>query len=197
MRIEQFVMAYNVEQDRLRAMLPEGFSSLRPVLRFNGEIRGGKLGYLELNTPVEGFGKRGWLNIARWNGKVNAVSFVREERKVTFYNPFAEITFAPVGIRGGCPAEKDNDGCFYPSCGQYAFLPAEKITENKEFCDCSFRFLFPGGAFGVSEGKTLPAFYEAPKTAYEKQPFTFETAGLIPCRTVLGAYTVAFERDVE
>ena len=197
MRIEQFVMAYNVEQDRLRAMLPEGFSSLRPVLRFNGEIRGGKLGYLELNTPVEGFGKRGWLNIARWNGKVNAVSFVREERKVTFYNPFAEITFAPVGIRGGCPAEKDNDGCFYPSCGQYAFLPAEKITENKEFCDCSFRFLFPGGAFGVSEGKTLPAFYEAPKTAYEKQPFTFETAGLIPCRTALGAYTVAFERDVE
>ncbi|MBQ7112863.1 MAG: hypothetical protein IJO10_01290 [Clostridia bacterium] len=197
MRIEQFVMAYNVEQDRLRAMLPEGFSSLRPVLRFNGEIRGGKLGYLELNTPVEGFGKRGWLNIARWNGKVNAVSFVREERKVTFYNPFAEITFAPVGIRGGCPAEKDNDGCFYPSCGQYAFLPAEKITENKEFCDCSFRFLFPGGAFGVSEGKTLPAFYEEPETAYEKQPFTFETAGLIPCRTVLGAYTVAFERDVE
>lgn len=197
MRIEQFVMAYNVEQDRLRAMLPEGFSSLRPVLRFNGEIRGGKLGYLELNTPVEGFGKRGWLNIARWNGKVNAVSFVREERKVTFYNPFAEITFAPVGIRGGCPAEKDNDGCFYPSCGQYAFLPAEKITENKEFCDCSFRFLFPGGAFGVSEGKTLPAFYEELETAYEKQPFTFETAGLIPCRTVLGAYTVAFERDVE
>ena len=197
MRIEQFVMAYNVEQDRLRAMLPEGFSSLRPVLRFNGEIRGGKLGYLELNTPVEGFGKRGWLNIARWNGKVNAVSFVREERKVTFYNPFAEITFAPVGICGGCPAEKDNDGCFYPSCGQYAFLPAEKITENKEFCDCSFRFLFPGGAFGVSEGKTLPAFYEEPETAYEKQPFTFETAGLIPCRTVLGAYTVAFERDVE
>lgn len=195
MRIEQFVMAYNVEQDRLRAMLPEGFSSLRPVLRFNGEIRGGKLGYLELNTPVEGFGKRGWLNIARWNGKVNAVSFVREERKVTFYNPFAEITFAPVGIRGGCPAEKDNDGCFYPSCGQYAFLPAEKITENKEFCDCSFRFLFPGGAFGVSEGKTLPAFYEEPKAAYEKQPFTFETAGLIPCRTVLGAYTVAFERE--
>lgn len=197
MRIEQFVMAYNVEQDRLRAMLPEGFSSLRPVLRFNGEIRGNELGYLELNTPVEGFGKRGWLNIARWNGKVNAVSFVREERKVTFYNPFAEITFAPVGIRGGCPAEKDNDGCFYPSCGQYAFLPAEKITENKEFCDCSFRFLFPGGAFGVSEGKTLPAFYEELETAYEKQPFTFETAGLIPCRTVLGAYTVAFERDVE
>ncbi len=28
-------MAYRVEQDRLRAMLPEGFTSLRPVLRIN------------------------------------------------------------------------------------------------------------------------------------------------------------------
>ena len=29
MHVEQFVMAYGVEQDRLRAILPEGFSSLR------------------------------------------------------------------------------------------------------------------------------------------------------------------------
>ena len=36
MKIEQFVMAYGVEQDRLRAILPEGFASLRPVLRING-----------------------------------------------------------------------------------------------------------------------------------------------------------------
>ena len=39
MRVEQFVMAYHVEQDRLRAMLPRGFESLRPVLRFNAELR--------------------------------------------------------------------------------------------------------------------------------------------------------------
>lgn len=49
MQIEQFVMAYSVEQDRLRALLPEGFLSLRPVLRINAEIRGGQTGYLELN----------------------------------------------------------------------------------------------------------------------------------------------------
>lgn len=49
MQIEQFVMAYGVEQDRLRALLPEGFLSLRPVLRINAEIRGGQTGYLELN----------------------------------------------------------------------------------------------------------------------------------------------------
>ena len=39
MRVEQFVMAYGVEQDRVRALLPEGFESLRPVLRINSEIR--------------------------------------------------------------------------------------------------------------------------------------------------------------
>lgn len=39
MKIEQYVMAYGVEQDRLRAILLDGFVSLRPVLRFNAEIR--------------------------------------------------------------------------------------------------------------------------------------------------------------
>ena len=53
MKIEQFVMAYGVEQDRLRALLPDGFSSLRPVLRINAEIRDGKTGYVECNTAVE------------------------------------------------------------------------------------------------------------------------------------------------
>lgn len=63
MQIEQFVMAYGVEQDRLRAILPEGFTSLRPVLRIHGEIRDGAERYLEFNTAVEKDGVRGWLNI--------------------------------------------------------------------------------------------------------------------------------------
>ena len=59
MQIEQFVMAYEAEQDRLRALLPEGFVSLRPVLRINAEIRNGNEGYVEFNTPVERDGVRG------------------------------------------------------------------------------------------------------------------------------------------
>ena len=46
-------MAYGVEQDWLRALLPDGFSSLRPVLRINAEIRDGKTGYVEFNTAAE------------------------------------------------------------------------------------------------------------------------------------------------
>ena len=53
MTVEQFVMAYGAEQDRLRALLPEGFASLRPVLRINAEVRDGKTGALELNTAAE------------------------------------------------------------------------------------------------------------------------------------------------
>ena len=67
MQIEQFVMAYGIEQDRIRAILPQGFQSLRPVLRINGEIRDGKEGYLEFNTAVEKDGVKGWLNIAFWD----------------------------------------------------------------------------------------------------------------------------------
>ena len=68
MEVEQFVMAYQVDQDRLRALLPAGYVSLRPVLRINAERRGGAAGtvYLELNTPVAAGGRRGWLNIGRW-----------------------------------------------------------------------------------------------------------------------------------
>ena len=63
MKIEQYVMAYGVEQDRLIAILPDGFESLRPVLRFNAEIRDDRSGYIEFNTTVEKDGKRGWINI--------------------------------------------------------------------------------------------------------------------------------------
>ena len=64
MKVQQYVMAYEAEQDRLRALLPDGFSSLRPVLRINAELRDGKTGYVEFNTAVEKDGVRGWLNIA-------------------------------------------------------------------------------------------------------------------------------------
>ena len=59
MQAEQFVMAYGIEQDRIRAMLLSGFASLRPVLRINAEVRDGKSGYIEFNTPVEKGGNRG------------------------------------------------------------------------------------------------------------------------------------------
>ena len=39
MKVEQFVMAYGVEQDRLRGILPEGFVLFCPVLRINAEVR--------------------------------------------------------------------------------------------------------------------------------------------------------------
>ena len=57
MKVEQYVMAYGIEQDRVRAILPEGFVSLRPVLRINAEIRDEKNGYVEFNTAVEKDGK--------------------------------------------------------------------------------------------------------------------------------------------
>lgn len=66
MQVEQFVMAYGVEQDRLRAILPESFSSFRPVLRSNAEIWDGASFYVEFNTAAEKDGVRGWLNIGNW-----------------------------------------------------------------------------------------------------------------------------------
>ena len=191
MKVEQFVMAYEAEQDRIRALLPEGFSSLRPVLRINAELRDG-CPYLEFNTPVEYAGKRGWLNIAHWDGR--ELTWHKEGSTTTFSAPFVEISFRGVGITGGCPAEKDNAGCFFPGEDQ-DFRPAEQISANKEFCDCSFAWKFtPEDAHGVSQGKTLPAYPTEPAVRYKKQPLTPQNAAAIPCQQVLGTYKVIFER---
>ena len=83
MTVEQFVMAYGAEQDRLRALLPEGFASLRPVLRINAEVRDGKTGALEFSTAAEKADNRGWVNIGRWDD----VSFTKDGKKTTFTLP--------------------------------------------------------------------------------------------------------------
>lgn len=195
MRVEQFVMAYGVEQDRVRALLPEGFESLRPVLRINTEIRDEKTVYAELNAPVEHDGKRGWLNIANWNSSTDEISFIRKEKTVTISAPFLTLVYTGTGVEGGCPAERDNSGCFYGSESGLEFRPAETITVNKEFCDCEFVWRFhPDDAHGVSIGKTLPAIHEEIAAEYEKKELTAENAAAIPCRQVLGAYIVRFER---
>ena len=37
MYVEQFVMAYGIEQDRIRALLPDGFTSLTPARQFSAK----------------------------------------------------------------------------------------------------------------------------------------------------------------
>lgn len=190
MKIEQYVMAYGIEQDRIRAIIPEGFVSLRPVLRINAEIQDNSNGYLEFNTPVEKDGNRGWLNIAYWK----EVPFQKEGKTTTFKTDFIAISFTGVGIEGSCPAEKDNAGCYFLEETPTLKKP-ETITENKEFCDCTFRWKFTDkDAHGVSIGKTLPAYPEEQKTIYTREAFTAENAAKIPCRQVLGTYKVIFER---
>ncbi len=188
MNIEQFVMAYGIEQDRIRALLTDGFVSLRPVLRINAEIRGDKHSYVEFNTAVEKDGTKGWLNIGAWKD----VTFERSGSTVTFTADFLRISFTGVGVEGGCPAEKDNAGCFFPDG---SFRAAEVIASNKEFCDCEFRWSFGyEGAHGKSEGRTLPAIPTEAVTAYPRQPLTAESAADIPCNQVLGSYKVVFTR---
>ena len=70
---------------------------------------------------------------------------------------------------GSCPSEKDNAGCFFLAEREALRLP-EEIASNKEFCDCSFRWLFSEhDAHGASIGKTLPAIASEPKTRYPKK----------------------------
>ena len=190
MQVEQFVMAYGAEQDRLRALLPEGFESLRPVLRINAEILDDKTGYVEFNTAAEKDGNRGWVNLGFWND----VPFERNGKTVTFKTDFLTINFTGVGVEGSCPAEKDNVGCYFLGETETLRKP-EEIKNNKEFCNCSFKWSFTeNDAHGESIGKTLPAHPTEVKHVYPKEAFTPENAAKIPCKQVLGSYVVKFER---
>ncbi len=185
MKIEQFVMAYGIEQDKIRALLPEGFVSLRPVMRINAEIRDDSRGWLEFVTAAEKGGVRGWLCISAWED----IPFTRCGDTVTFTTERLRISFTGTGIEGGCPAEKDNAGCFFTDGW---FRAAEVITANKEFCDCEFRW--NGGAHGKSIGKTLPAIPTEAVISYPRQELTCGNAASIPCTQVLGSYKVIFTR---
>lgn len=75
------------------------------------------------------------------------------------------------------------------------FRPAEKIKEDREFCDCEFAWSFhEGDAHGEGTAETSPAFAEAIENRYERVPLTAENAAAIACRKVLGAYCVRFLR---
>ena len=190
MHVQQFVMAYGVEQDRLRALLPEGFRPLRPVLRINAEIRDGKTAWVEFNTAVESEGKRGWLNVGHWDD----AAFTVDGKTTRFETGLLTISFTGVGIQGGCPTEQDNGGCLFPGGTPELRLP-EPVTARKEFCDCAFAWNFGiPGAHGQSLGKPLPAIPTEPRGRYPRQALTAENAAAIPCDQVLGAYRVTFRR---
>jgi len=176
--VEQFVMAYEADHDQIRSILPEGYESLRPVLRINAEIRDDKVAYIEFNTPVAADGRKGWLNIANWKSTRDNISFERTEftagsqgsDTVTFRTPFLEISFTGTGKEGGCPAESDNEGCYFLKYEKgilrdTEFRPVEKIDSGKEYCDCSF----------------------------EWHTMDIPTAN-IQCKRILGAYKVRFQR---
>lgn len=73
---------------------PEGFRSLRPVLRINAEVRDGKTAWVEFNTDVESEGKRGWLNVGHWDD----AAFTVDGKTTRFETGLLTISFTGVGI---------------------------------------------------------------------------------------------------
>jgi len=186
MKVEQFVMAYRADHEKIKALLPQGFESLRPVLRINAEIltdsrqadKGATYYYIEFNTPVAHDGKRGWLNLGNWDSMSTDIKVTRKSRDgegrlcVTFDFGLLTLTHTGTGKEGGCPAESDNDGCFYLDGDDEEFRPAEKVEECKEYTDCEFEWKLRG--------------------QFPKVPL-FEAIN-IKCEEILGAYMVEFER---
>ena len=177
MQVEQYVMAYEVEQDRLRALLPAGFVSLRPVLRINGEIRRGpeETAYLELNTPVEGHGKRGWLNVGHWDSRTAELSYAREGKTVTFAAPFLTISFAAVGVEGGTTRGASFWGrpCL--------FGPASLETATRNFVTVSLLGSFLRGTpRAPARGKPYPPLQQLPGRRMKSAPSPRKTRRPFP-----------------
>lgn len=167
MKIKQYVMAYRADHEEIKKLLPQGFESLRPVLRINAECYDGDddWGYVEFNTPVAAEGRRGWLNIASWLEKPD----------------YMHLEFVPEGRSGGCPHEDDNDGCFYWDYneGKYGFLEAEDISGKKEYCSCTLEWELPPANAFYDDDERIRRFIK------------------LPVQEILGAYVVDFERATE
>lgn len=88
MQATQFVMAYGVEQDRLRAILPEG---LPPCGRCFGSTgrSGEKKAFSNSGQPWKETGKGGWLSI----GSFSNVPFEVIEKATAFQGELLEIAF--------------------------------------------------------------------------------------------------------
>ena len=153
MTVEQFVMAYSAEQDRLRVLLSEGFASLRPVLRINAEVRDGKTGGSRVQH-CRGKSRQSRLGQHRPLGRC---SLYEGRQKDDLYAAGADDLVHRRRHRGRLPCGKGQRRRYYLKDGTFTLVPAEKITANKEFCDCEFAWRFAGGAHGVSLGKMLPA----------------------------------------
>ena len=112
------------------ALLPDGFTSLRPVLRINAEIRDGERGYVEFVTAASGpDGRRGWILIESWE----YAAFETDGRVTTFRTAHLKITFTGTGIAGGCPAERDNDGCYVCEGGGVTLRPRRRLRRTRSF----------------------------------------------------------------
>lgn len=85
---------------------------------------------------------------------------------------------APTVAKGGCPAEKDNGGCYFIEKGEVTLRPNEIITVNKEFCDCEFLWKTEDGTNGKgagrSAGRSVPLFFEECKNVYPDKEFSFK-----------------------
>lgn len=179
-------------RNKKRNSLSENQTSeaIRPVLRINAEILDNKAAYLEFNTPCAHNGKRGWLNIGFWND----VRFEQEGKRTVFYLDSLRISFIKTSLQGGCPAEKDNEGCFFLG-EETLFRPKEEITANKEFCDCDFAWLVNGKENGgKSLGCTIAAVPSPQIKSYPREAFNLENLSSIECNQVLGSYCVRFVR---
>ncbi len=175
--VERFVMEYRIgQEDRLRAMLPVGFESLRPVFRIVSEVRDERVLYLELNTPVAADSRRGWLNIASWKSTIDDIAFSREGGTVKISSPFLELEYTGTGTEDGCPDEANDEGCYYRG-NDVEFRPAEKIRGSRESCRCAFLW-----KFGVSEKQD------------DKPALTAAYAASIPRGQILGSCVVRFIR---
>lgn len=54
-------------------------------------------------------------------------AFETDGRVTTFRTEHLEITFTGTGIEGGCPAERDNDGCYVCEDGGVTLAPSKVL----------------------------------------------------------------------
>lgn len=210
--VRQFVMAYSADHDEIKALLPEGYESLRPVLRINIEQVDGHFNRVEFNTPIEHESIRGWLNLITWENeeiipdKDHQGEYFSERAKISIdeFTSFdgrkafrTDVTLGEsdmqetiltiihtlAGVSGGCPAENDNQGTFN-LYGTDGKAIFREVEEISERKEYSDCEFF----WNVPDREIKVSEFDKAKNMLIRQAMYIEPI------EVLGAYVVDFER---
>jgi hypothetical protein len=151
--VEQYVVVYSGDQEKIAALLPEGYESSDNVLRIEVEVVNdldgmeGEQIFIEVNTPVEGEDGPEWLELVSWESMWTDIFGMTDGTFTRFTADFDGTEFLDI-----------------------------TFTENDGECDCQFRWQDPENDYFSDKPEiAVPVMAVEPEEILDAYVMVFES----------------------